>query len=88
MCLLAFYTNCTRTRNFILVPSLSRVKTIGNLFLFILAGRNNWNSDYSIYSRVETIAILLGMLITILASRNNSNFVRNVDYDVGIKKRI
>ena len=65
MCLLAFYTNCTRTRNFILVPSLSRVKTIGNLFLFILAGRNNWNSDYSIYSRVETIAILLGMLITI-----------------------
>ena len=65
MCLLAFYTNCTRTVLATLYSyHLSRVKTIGNMFLFILVGRNNWNSDYSIYSRVETIAILLGMLIT------------------------
>ena len=88
MCLLAFYTNCTRTRNFILVPSLSRVKTIGNLFLFILPGRNNWNSDYIQYilASRNNSNFVRNVDQYILASRNNSNFVRNVDYDVGIKK--
>ena len=87
MCLLAFYTNCTRTHNFILVPSLSRVKAIGNLFLFILAGRNNWNSDYSIILASRNNSnFVRNVDHYILASRNNSNFVRNVDYDVGIKK--